>query len=66
MASFPDTASALVDVLDRMFPEKANSPDSSREHDLHYGGKRDLILFLKEWRERSRAGPAKGSPRVRG
>lgn len=65
MALFPDSASALVDELERMFPEKASSPDSSREHDLHHGGKRDLILFLRGWRDQSRDARPKGQSRVR-
>lgn len=48
-----------------MFPEKASSPESSRDLDLFHGGKRDLILFLKEWRERNRSARQKGSLRVR-
>ena len=51
---FPDTASALVDELDRMFPEQPATPKTSREEDLAHGAKRDLILFLKQWRSQSR------------
>ena len=61
---FPDSATALLDELDRMFPEKATSPESSRDHDLFYGGKRDLILFLKDWRERSRSTRQKGQSSI--
>jgi hypothetical protein len=65
MALLPDSAAALIDELDRMFPEKASSPESTRDHDLYYGGKRDLILFLKEWRERTRSTRHKGQSNVR-
>jgi hypothetical protein len=57
---FPDTASALVDELDRMFPERPASPKTTREEDLAHGAKRELIHFLKTWRENSR----KASPLV--
>lgn len=63
--TLPDSASALIDELDRMFPEKASSPESSRDHDLFYGGKRDLILFLKDMRELSRSTRQKGNSIVR-
>jgi hypothetical protein len=51
---FPDSASALVDELDRMFPERPATPKTSREEDLAHGAKRELIGFLKHWRETSR------------
>lgn len=54
MILFPDTASALVDELDRMFPERPPSPKTNREDDLAHGAKRELIHFLKQWRESSR------------
>lgn len=64
MNLFPDSASALLDELDAMFPEKVSSPETSREEDLHYGGKRDLINFLYSWRAQARGTP-KGKSRVR-
>lgn len=51
---FPDSASALVDELDRMFPEKPATPKTSREEDLAHGAKRELIHTLKRWRDDSR------------
>jgi hypothetical protein len=57
---FPDTASALVDELDRMFPERPATPKTNREEDLAHGAKRELIHFLQTWRENSR----KASPQV--
>lgn len=65
MSQMPDSAFALIDELERMFPERASTPESNREHDLFYGGKRDLILFLKDWRERSRGTRQKGASSVR-
>lgn len=53
---FPDTAAALVDELDRMFPEKPSTPETTREEDLAYGAKRGLVIFLKKWREDTRNG----------
>lgn len=53
---FPDTANALVDELDRMFPEKPSSTKTTREEDLVHGAKRDLIIFLKKWRDDTRNG----------
>lgn len=60
MILFPDSASALVDELDRMFPERPATPKTSREEDLAHGAKRELIHFLKTWKENSR----KASPPV--
>jgi hypothetical protein len=51
---FPDTASALVDELDRMFPERPPTPKTTREEDLAHGAKRELIQTLKRWRDDSR------------
>lgn len=65
MQLFPDSASALVDELDAMFPERVSSPETSREEDLHHGGKRELINFLKQWRAQARGEPVKGQSRVR-
>lgn len=55
MILFPESASALVDELDRMFPEKPATPKTSREDDLAHGAKRELIHFLKNWRENSKS-----------
>lgn len=55
MNLFPETASALIDELDRIYPEKPASPERSREEDIAYGAKRELVLFLKRWRESARA-----------
>lgn len=65
MAQFPSSASELVDMLDRMFPEKPARPEDDRDTTLFYGGKRDLVLFLKDLRERSRSSRPKGSSLVR-
>lgn len=54
MILFPDSASALVDELDRMFPERPATPKTNREEDLANGAKRELVLFLKTWRDKSR------------
>lgn len=54
MILFPDSASVLVDELDRMFPERPPSPKTTREEDLNLGAKRELIHFLRTWRENSR------------
>lgn len=51
---FPDSASALIDELDRIYPERPASPKTNREEDLAYGAKRELIHFLRQWRENSR------------
>lgn len=65
MAQFPTSASELVDMLDRMFPEKPTRPEDNRDETLFYGGKRDLVLFLMNLREQSRGNRSKGASRVR-
>lgn len=55
MNKFPDTALALLLELERRHPEKVASPKTSRDEDLFYGGKRELIRHIREWYEKSKA-----------
>lgn len=55
MNLFPDTADQLVDELLRIVPERPSTPKTSRDEDLAHGGKRELVLFLKSWRDKARA-----------
>lgn len=48
---FPDTAVALVDELDRLVPERVPEAGDSMESIQRYAGKRELVLFLKNWRD---------------
>lgn len=46
---FPETAAALVEELDRLFPERVPEIGDSMEAIQRYAGRRELILFLKNW-----------------
>jgi hypothetical protein len=48
---FPDTAVALVDELDRLVPERVPEAGDSMESIQRYAGKRELVLFLQNWRD---------------
>ena len=48
---FPHTATALVEELDRLFPEKLPEVGDSLEAIHRHAGKREVVLFLKHWRD---------------
>lgn len=48
---FPTASFALVDELDRLVPEKVPEAGDSMEEIQRYAGKRELVLFLKHWRD---------------
>ncbi|EQB10413.1 hypothetical protein L284_17120 [Novosphingobium lindaniclasticum LE124] len=48
---FPDSAVALVDELDRLVPERVPEAGDSMESIQRQAGKRELVLFLKNWRD---------------
>lgn len=49
---FPESASALVDQLDKMFPERPAQPEETPIEIHRSAAKRELVLFLKQWRDR--------------
>lgn len=51
---FPDSATALVDELDRLVPERVPEAGDSMEAIQRYAGKRELVLFLMHWRDQMR------------
>lgn len=51
---FPDSATALVDELDRLVPERVPEAGDSMEAIQRYAGKRELVLFLQHWRDQMR------------
>lgn len=48
---FPDSAVALVDELDRLYPERVPELGDTPESIQRQAGKRELVLFLKYWRD---------------
>lgn len=64
---FPIRASALVDELDRIYPERVPKSDATMNEIQRHAGARELVLFLKQWRDRSREDTAekRGTRRVR-
>jgi quinol monooxygenase YgiN len=51
MANFPNSASALVDELDRMFPERPAEAGQTEIEIHRTAAKRELVLILKHWRD---------------
>lgn len=51
MAIFPESATALVDELDKMFPERPAEAGQSEVEIHRAAAKRELVLFLKHWRD---------------
>lgn len=56
MQKFPDTALGLLLALEELVPEQCSSPKTNRDEDLHHGGKRELVRFIRTWFEKSRSG----------
>ena len=54
----PDSSYALIDELDRIFPEKLPEPNESLESIQRHAGKREVVLFLKHWAETARRSPS--------
>lgn len=50
---FPQAASELLIELDRIVPEQVPQAGDSMEAIQRYSGKRELVLFLKHWRDTS-------------
>lgn len=48
---FPTSSIELLDELDRMVPERVPEAGDSMEAIQRYAGKRELVLFLKHWRD---------------
>lgn len=57
----PDSAYALIDELDRIFPERLPELGDELESIQRYAGKREVVLFLKQWANRSR----QAAPQIR-
>lgn len=47
---FPESAVALVDELDRLYPERLPEKGESMEDYQRHAGRREVVLFLKHWR----------------
>lgn len=48
---FPTSSLELLDELDRLVPERVPQAGDTMEEIQRYGGKRELVLFLKNWRD---------------
>lgn len=48
---FPPMSAELAIELDRMFPERVPQEGDSMEAIQRYAGKRELVLFIKHWRD---------------
>lgn len=48
---FPTNSLELLDELDRLVPERVPEAGDSMEAIQRYAGKRELVLFLKHWRD---------------
>jgi len=48
---FPTSSLELLDELDRLVPERVPLAGDSMEDIQRYAGKRELVLFLKNWRD---------------
>lgn len=48
---FPDSAVALIDELERLVPERVPEAGDTMEAIQRQAGKRELVLFLKNWRD---------------
>lgn len=60
MVQFPFKAEDLVAELDKMFPEKVAEAGDEMVSIQRYAAKRELIIFLKGWRDqRSRSAARK-------
>lgn len=51
MANFPESAVALVDELDKIFPERPAEAGQSEIEIHRAAAKREVVLFLKHWRD---------------
>ena len=49
----PGDTGKLLEVLDKAFPPRCSSPETSREADLFYAGKRALVEILMDRYTRS-------------
>jgi hypothetical protein len=47
----PESATALIDELDRLYPERLPEVGAAAEEIHRYAGKREVVLFLKHWRD---------------
>lgn len=47
----PETASALIDELNRLVPERVPEAGESMESIQRHAGKRELVLLLMYWRD---------------
>lgn len=56
--NLPDTASGLIDELDRLVPERVPEVGESEIAIHRYAAKRELVLLLKHWREAAKRDPA--------
>jgi hypothetical protein len=61
--AFPETATALLDIIDRMVPEKVPEPADTMEVIQRYAGKRELVLQLRQLQAQSRTTTIAKRPR---
>lgn len=48
---FPINSLELLEELDRLVPERVPQAGDTMEDIQRYAGKRELVLFLKHWRD---------------
>ena len=48
---FPTSSLELLSELDRLVPERVPQAGDSMEDIMRYAGKRELVLFLLNWRD---------------
>lgn len=60
---FPTSSLELLDELDRMVPERVPQAGDSMEDIQRYAGKRELVLFLKNWRDQMQRAVARKASR---
>lgn len=48
---FPTSSLELLDELDRLVPERVPQAGDTMEDIMRYAGKRELVLFLQNWRD---------------
>jgi hypothetical protein len=61
--AFPETATALLDIIDQMVPERVPEADDSMAAIQRQAGKRELVLQLRQLQAQSRTPTIAKRPR---
>lgn len=61
--AFPETATALLDIIDRMVPETVPEASDTMAAIQRYAGKRELVLQLRQLQAQSRTPTIAKRPR---